>query len=847
MNRLLPLLVVSLAFSAPASWSAGVSLIPKGSIWKYLDDGSNQGSAWRAVGFDDSSWSEGPAQLGYGDDDEATEVSYVDSDPGSSGTQKNATTYFRTTFNVAEPSALIGLDLELTYDDGGVVYINGIEVARTDNLPSNPAYNEYASSSSSDDATQTWNLPSTVLVAGTNTIAVEIHQRSSSSSDISFDLELTGADSASLNRGPYLQLGTPTSMVVRWRTNVPSDSRVIYGTSVAALTQSATEPTPKTEHEITLSGLTPNTLYYYAVGTSAEIEAGGDGSAFFVTAPTHGTEKPMRIWVLGDSGTANDNQRAVRDRYYEFTGAKHTDLWLMLGDNAYSTGTDSEYQSAVFDIYDAMLRKSVVWPTLGNHDAASTASNGQNPYFNLFTLPTNAEAGGQPSGTEYYYSFDYGNIHFICLDSQRSDRETTGAMYQWLENDLEQTSQRWVIAYWHHPPYSKGSHDSDDSSHLVEMRENFLPLLEAHGVDLVMGGHSHSYERSKFIDGFYATPTLADSGTVKDAGNGDPDGDGAYSKEVGPNNGAVYVVAGSSGKSSRSVGSHPVMISSLAVLGSMILDINGNTLDATFLDDEGQVRDSFRIIKGPDGTPTILLTTTPDAEEWGTVPGSFTITRSGATNDALSIDLEVSGTAAEASDYVAISPSAVIPATESSVTIPVQPVADNIVEGPETVHLSVTGSGTYQLGSASSGTVTITDRPMDQWRFVHFTAAELAQENISGVLADPEADGWTNIEEYLFRTDPNQVDTPVLATSTDSGGLTLTYRRSSTAVDVTATPEVSSDPAGLWDSGTSFVEELTPVDLGNGEETVTVRDKTTEQPHRFMRLRLERPAILQDE
>jgi len=847
MNRLLPLLVVSLAFSAPASWSAGVSLIPKGSIWKYLDDGSNQGSAWRAVGFDDSSWSEGPAQLGYGDDDEATEVSYVDSDPGSSGTQKNATTYFRTTFNVAEPSALIGLDLELTYDDGGVVYINGIEVARTDNLPSNPAYNEYASSSSSDDATQTWNLPSTVLVAGTNTIAVEIHQRSSSSSDISFDLELTGADSASLNRGPYLQLGTPTSMVVRWRTNVPSDSRVIYGTSVAALTQSATEPTPKTEHEITLSGLTPNTLYYYAVGTSAEIEAGGDGSAFFVTAPTHGTEKPMRIWVLGDSGTANDNQRAVRDRYYEFTGAKHTDLWLMLGDNAYSTGTDSEYQSAVFDIYDAMLRKSVVWPTLGNHDAASTASNGQNPYFNLFTLPTNAEAGGQPSGTEYYYSFDYGNIHFICLDSQRSDRETTGAMYQWLENDLEQTSQRWVIAYWHHPPYSKGSHDSDDSSHLVEMRENFLPLLEAHGVDLVMGGHSHSYERSKFIDGFYATPTLADSGTVKDAGNGDPDGDGAYSKEVGPNNGAVYVVAGSSGKSSSSVGSHPVMISSLAVLGSMILDINGNTLDATFLDDEGQVRDSFRIIKGPDGTPTILLTTTPDAEEWGTVPGSFTITRSGATNDALSIDLEVSGTAAEASDYVAISPSAVIPATESSVTIPVQPVADNIVEGPETVHLSVTGSGTYQLGSASSGTVTIADRPMDQWRFVHFTAAELAQENISGVLADPEADGWTNIEEYLFRTDPNQVDTPVLATSTDSGGLTLTYRRSSTAVDVTATPEVSSDPAGLWDSGTSFVEELTPVDLGNGEETVTVRDKTTEQPHRFMRLRLERPAILQDE
>jgi 3',5'-cyclic AMP phosphodiesterase CpdA len=93
-------------------------------------------------------------------------------------------------------------------------------------------------------------------------------------------------------------------------------------------------------------------------------------------------------------------------------------------------------------------------------------------------------------------------------------------MLTWLENDLAATDKQWIIAYWHHPPYSKGSHDSDLETWSIEMRTNVLPILEAHGVDLVLTGHSHSYERSYLLNGHYGSSTTLTSGMVLDAGDG---------------------------------------------------------------------------------------------------------------------------------------------------------------------------------------------------------------------------------------------------------------------------------------------------------------------------------------
>ena len=454
-----------------------------------------------------------------------------------------------------------------------------------------------------------------------------------------------GAEAATVTRGPYLQTGFHDRIVVRWRTDVATSSRVSYGLcseQAPFLTWFVDDNPVTTEHVVTLLGLSADTCYDYAVGTPTQILAGNDANHFFRTSPQVGVSKSTRIWVLGDSGTANSNARAVRDAYYTFTGSVHTDLWLMLGDNAYSSGTDSEYQAAVFNMYPLMLRKSVLWPTLGNHDASSADSGTQSgPYYNIFTLPKNAEAGGVASGTEAYYSFDYGNIHFVVLDSMDSSRSPNGAMMNWLRADLQATSQDWIIAFWHHPPYSKGSHDSDDSTALEEMRRYALPILEDHGVDLVLAGHSHSYERSFLLDGHYGSSSTLTSSMILDDGDGRPSGDGAYQKPApGPHTGAVYTVAGSSGKTSSGSFDHPAMFISLSVLGSLVLDVDGNRLDATFLQSTGAVRDTFTILKGSSGdgnVPPVAATDSAQTNEDTSVEIAVLVNDSDANGDTLSV------------------------------------------------------------------------------------------------------------------------------------------------------------------------------------------------------------------
>src|SRR5207247_7038055 len=140
------------------------------------------------------------------------------------------------------------------------------------------------------------------LVAGSNVIAVEVHQADSTSSDIRFDLELLGDSSVTLTRGPYLQLGTPTSIVVRWRTSAPVVGRVQFGPSPGVVTGSTQETSARMEHEVRLTGLAPETIYYYSVGTPTAVIA-GDATFHFRTSPVAGTERPVRMWVIGDSGT----------------------------------------------------------------------------------------------------------------------------------------------------------------------------------------------------------------------------------------------------------------------------------------------------------------------------------------------------------------------------------------------------------------------------------------------------------------------------------------------------------------------------------------------------------------
>lgn len=419
-----------------------------------------------------------------------------------------------------------------------------------------------------------------------------------------------------LTRGPYLQSGTASGVIVRWRSDTASNSRVRLGTDPGNLNLTFDNASSTKEHIVQLSGLAPQTQYYYSIGSTTKQLSGGDSTTFFYTAPITGTQQPTRIWVVGDAGTGSSDQANVYNAYRQYTGNKPTHLWLQLGDNAYNDGLDSEFQSNQFDMYPEMYRQSVMWPTIGNHETYGGAnSNTQSgTYYNIFSLPKNAEAGGVASGTEAYYSFDYGNIHFIVLNSMDVSRASNGPMAKWLQADLQASNADWNIAFWHHPPYSKGTHDSDYEYELYEMRENIVPILESYGVDLVLCGHSHGYERSKFINGHYGDSSTFSSSHVVQSGSGRVDASGAYTKSsVGlPNSGTVYTVAGNSGVLENG-GSydHPAMYINLFELGSLVLDINALTLDLKLLNDRGVVRDYFTIRKNDAVLPTATPTATP--------------------------------------------------------------------------------------------------------------------------------------------------------------------------------------------------------------------------------------------
>ena len=453
-------------------------------------------------------------------------------------------------------------------------------------------------------------------------------------------LALTGANpEPPMARLPYVQASSPSRIHVLWRTDgpirpvvrwgshpgrldrvVPKDAVVIRASLGSkdqpiperwaalrtpenlALPRLHSAPVGTFQYEARIDGLEPDAVGYYAIFDGDRRLTPESEEHRFRTQPKAGTVRPYRFWVLGDSGTGREAQRAVHRGMLDWVrrDGRPLDFWIHVGDMAYGTGRDVEFQSRFFESYAETLRHLVCWPAMGNHEGhTSKGSTGIGPYYDAYLVPTRGESGGLASGTEAYYSFDHGNIHFICLDSHDLDRKPTGAMAKWLKADLEKTRAEWLIAFWHHPPYTKGSHDSDKEADLIEVRHHLLPILESGGVDLVLTGHSHIYERSMLMDGAYSTnPTVAEK-FILDDGDGDPTGDGPYRKRPGlrPHEGTVQVVAGHSGASLGRVGTSPVMRRTIVEHGSLIVDVDGDTLVGRMINRDGSERDRFSLVK----------------------------------------------------------------------------------------------------------------------------------------------------------------------------------------------------------------------------------------------------------
>ncbi|WP_139313592.1 metallophosphoesterase [Salinicola sp. MH3R3-1] len=281
---------------------------------------------------------------------------------------------------------------------------------------------------------------------------------------------------------PYVQNVTRNSASILWDTTSQSDTSVNYGTTSHLGNTASGEP--KRRHEVKLFGLKEDTLYYYRVEDDGPL----DDIHTFRTAP--GAEATVTFAALGDSGDASKAQYQMAT----IIAKSHPQLVLHLGDVVYKTGAERQYDSRFYLPYEGLLSSILFYPSLGNHDVRT--NDGQ-PYLSAFDLPTN-----NPQQTERYYSFDYGPVHFVALDSElyAGDHSlSTEAQKTWLQKDLDQRQRPWTIIFFHRPPFSSslGPHPGGDA----RICQDLVPIFERANVDLVLTGHQHNYERLEPING----------------------------------------------------------------------------------------------------------------------------------------------------------------------------------------------------------------------------------------------------------------------------------------------------------------------------------------------------------
>ncbi len=306
------------------------------------------------------------------------------------------------------------------------------------------------------------------------------------------------ASAQTLTRGPLIQnpAALTTTMTILWWTDVAGDSKVEYGTTTGLGSQvtvaqaaSCEVGTAGTCHTVPLTGLLPGTRYYYRLLTNGtEVLA----TTYFQTFKATSDPSELYFTVIGDWGQGSSAQGQLGNILH----ADDPPLLMTVGDNAYQNGTQSDWDNNVFisQFKNQILRRAVFIPVLGNHDLNNVgAGNWANSVeIKMHALPRNAPAGQE----ERFFSFDYGNAHFVVLDSNPG---AVSLQNSWLAADLAATTRKWKFVFLHHTPYScANGFASIGSDHTV--RDNWGPIFEQHGVDIVFDGHDHIYERSGLVD-----------------------------------------------------------------------------------------------------------------------------------------------------------------------------------------------------------------------------------------------------------------------------------------------------------------------------------------------------------
>jgi hypothetical protein len=302
-------------------------------------------------------------------------------------------------------------------------------------------------------------------------------------------------------RGPYLQQVTDLSAIVVWTARDPGTGLVRYSTAGGPTLSTPAEArvfpgsetglgSDFTQYEARLTGLAPATRYIYDVYMEgADVTPGQEA---FSTAPRTG-DGSVRFIAFGDSGVGSAAQNQLAGRM----AADSFDLALHTGDVAYGNSnmvggpSYTQYDNWLFGVYSAWMRSRPLYPSIGNHDDEIGFARA---YRDVFVLPDEGASATYPDHAERYYSFDYGPVHFVALDTELAflNSARRGAQLAWLEADLAATNQPWRVVYFHRSPYSSGAEHGSE----LAVRQAFAPIFERHRVDLVLSAHDHDYERS---------------------------------------------------------------------------------------------------------------------------------------------------------------------------------------------------------------------------------------------------------------------------------------------------------------------------------------------------------------
>jgi hypothetical protein len=349
---------------------------------------------------------------------------------------------------------------------------------------------------------------------------------------------MTPTGTAAVHRQPYFQQVTQTSAMIGWVSVAPVTEMVSVTTADKGPVASfkgepelaAVRSAGEKQMWAQLTDLAPDTIYCYALSDGSQILSEPTG---FRTAPAADDPKPVRFMAFGDSGGGGSDQYALLAQMFDVP----YHLIIHTGDIAYDNGTISQFEDNVFGVYAELFRNLPFFPAAGNHDYETLQGA---PFRDVFALP--GDSG------EKWYSYDWGRVHFVALDTE-ADYAT---QVSWLDQDLAATQLPWKIVYFHRPPYSSGTHGSD-----VALRNLLGPVVEKHHVQLVLSGHDHDYER------------------------------------MIPQNGVNYVVTGGGGKGTRGVGSSSFTAFSDEVIHYVYVEVGVDELVLHAIDATGTEFDSL--------------------------------------------------------------------------------------------------------------------------------------------------------------------------------------------------------------------------------------------------------------